>query len=30
MVGMFLGAAFIAMRTPAYDWYVGRTVTSTA
>ena len=25
VVGMFLGAAFIAMRTPAYDWYVGRT-----
>jgi putative membrane protein len=25
MVGMFLGAAFIAMRAPAYDWYVGRT-----
>ena len=25
LVGMFLGAAFIVMRTPAYDWYVGRT-----
>jgi putative membrane protein len=25
MVGMFLGMAFIAMRSPAYDWYVGRT-----
>ncbi len=25
LVGMFLGMAFIAMRTPAYDWYVGRT-----
>jgi putative copper resistance protein D len=25
MVGMFLGAAFIAMRAPAYDWFVGRT-----
>jgi putative membrane protein len=25
MVGMFLGAAFIAMRAPAYDWYLGRT-----
>jgi cytochrome c oxidase assembly factor CtaG len=25
MVGMFLGMAFIAMRAPAYDWYVGRT-----
>jgi putative membrane protein len=25
MVGMFLGAAFIVMRSPAYDWYVGRT-----
>jgi putative membrane protein len=25
MVGMFLGVAFIAMRSPAYDWYVGRT-----
>src|SRR5215211_8895336 len=24
MVGMFLGMAFIAMRSPAYDWYVGR------
>jgi putative membrane protein len=24
-VGMFLGIAFIAMRAPAYDWYVGRT-----
>ena len=24
-VGMFLGMAFIAMRSPAYDWYVGRT-----
>jgi cytochrome c oxidase assembly factor CtaG len=23
-VGMFLGMAFIAMRTPAYDWYVTR------
>jgi putative copper resistance protein D len=25
MTGMFLGMAFIAMRSPAYDWYVGRT-----
>jgi putative membrane protein len=25
LVGMFLGMAFIAMRSPAYDWYVGRT-----
>jgi putative membrane protein len=25
MVGMFLGMAFIAMRSPAYSWYVGRT-----
>lgn len=25
MAGMFLGMAFIAMRSPAYDWYVGRT-----
>jgi len=25
MIGMFLGAAFIFMRSPAYDWYVGRT-----
>ncbi len=25
MVGMFLGMAFIVMRSPAYDWYVGRT-----
>jgi cytochrome c oxidase assembly factor CtaG len=25
MVGMFLGAAFLIMRSPAYDWYVGRT-----
>jgi putative membrane protein len=25
MVGMFLGMAFIAMRSPAYDWYAGRT-----
>jgi putative membrane protein len=25
MVGMFLGMAFIAMRSPAYEWYVGRT-----
>jgi len=24
MVGMFLGVAFIAMRSPAYDWYVER------
>jgi putative membrane protein len=25
IVGMFLGAAFIVMRTPAYDWYATRT-----
>ncbi len=25
VAGMFLGMAFIAMRSPAYDWYVGRT-----
>jgi len=25
LVGMFLGMAFIAMRSPAYGWYVGRT-----
>jgi cytochrome c oxidase assembly factor CtaG len=25
MAGMLLGMAFIAMRSPAYDWYVGRT-----
>jgi len=25
LVGMFLGMAFIAMRSPAYDWYIGRT-----
>ena len=25
LVGMLLGMAFIVMRTPAYDWYVGRT-----
>jgi putative copper resistance protein D len=25
VVGMFLGAAFLVMRSPAYDWYVGRT-----
>jgi cytochrome c oxidase assembly factor CtaG len=25
MTGMFLGMAFIVMRAPAYDWYVGRT-----
>ena len=25
LVGMFLGVAFIVMRSPAYDWYVGRT-----
>jgi putative membrane protein len=25
LVGMLLGMAFIVMRSPAYDWYVGRT-----
>jgi putative copper resistance protein D len=25
LFGMLLGMAFIVMRTPAYDWYVGRT-----
>jgi putative membrane protein len=25
LTGMFLGMAFIVMRSPAYDWYVGRT-----
>jgi putative copper resistance protein D len=25
LAGMLLGMAFIVMRTPAYDWYVGRT-----
>jgi putative copper resistance protein D len=25
LIGMLLGMAFIAMRSPAYDWYVGRT-----
>jgi len=25
LAGMLLGMAFIAMRSPAYDWYVGRT-----
>jgi putative copper resistance protein D len=25
IMGMLLGMAFIAMRSPAYDWYVGRT-----
>ncbi len=25
LVGMLLGMAFVVMRSPAYDWYVGRT-----